>query len=36
MKAGIGMNFKLALEIGLDCGLSTVGEAVYNIRLRIG
>jgi len=30
------MNFKTALEIAKDCDLETVGEAIYNIRLRIG
>lgn len=30
------MSFKFALELGQECGLETVGEAIYNIRLRIG
>lgn len=30
------MNFKFALELGLDCDLETVGEAIYNVRLRVG
>ena len=27
------MTLKMCLEIGLDCGLETVGEALYNIDL---
>lgn len=27
------MTLKTCLEIGLDCGLETIGEAVYNIDL---
>jgi hypothetical protein len=27
------MKFKTALEIAQDCGLETVGEALYNIKL---
>ena len=30
------MTFKFALELGVECGLETVGDAVYNIRLRVG
>ena len=26
------MKLKTALEIGMDCGLETVGESIYNIR----
>ncbi len=28
------MKFKEALEIGKDCGLDTVSEAILNIRMR--
>lgn len=27
------MKLKTALELGQECGLTTVGDAVYNIRL---
>lgn len=30
------MDLKTALELGRECGLTDVGEAVYNIRLRVG
>lgn len=30
------MNLKMALEIGKDCELETVGESIYNIKLRAG
>lgn len=30
------MNLKTALELGKECGLIEVGEAVYNIKLRVG
>ena len=30
------MTLKACLEIGNDCGLKTVGEAIYNINLHAG
>lgn len=30
------MNLKTALELGKECGLDNVGDAIYNIRLRVG
>lgn len=30
------MTFKFALELGQDCDLETVGEAIYNVKLRVG
>lgn len=30
------MTLKNCLEIGVDCGLRTVGEAIYNIDLHAG
>ncbi|WP_137743428.1 hypothetical protein [Robertmurraya siralis] len=30
------MNLKTALELGKECGLDDVGDALYNIRLRVG
>lgn len=30
------MKLRVALELGVDCGLKEVGEAIYNIRLRVG
>lgn len=29
------MNLKMALEIGKDCELETVGEAIYNIKSHV-
>lgn len=30
------MNLKTALELGYECGLDNVGDAILNIRMRIG
>lgn len=30
------INLSFILELGDDCGLTTVGEAFYNVRIRLG